>query len=350
MRVLIIRLSSLGDIVHALPVAASLRQKFPDAIIDWVVDERNSDFLSLVPALDRVIVFRSRSRPALLGVLECCRILRDRSYDVALDVQGLAKSALLARLSGAERVIGFKTPFLRERWARFFYSETVDAGEPTHVIEQNLGLLTSLGVHSETWDFPIAKVKPEVFSRVRVFVDRVDSQFVLLNPNAAWPNKCWSTEKFGALAFRMHQLYQLKSVVLWGPEEKDRAQAVVAASNGTAVLAPPSDLETLVELVRAGTILVSGDTGPLHIAAAVGTPIVGLYGPSDPARNGPWSTQDVVVSRFRSCRCHQARNSNRSFRHVVRRCKSSMWCLDDIAVEDVRAAIESRLEGHLFSA
>ena len=350
MRVLIVRLSSLGDIVHALPVAACIRQAFPNAIIDWVVDERNAEFLSLVPSLDRVITLRTRSRPWLLGFLECCRILRARSYDVALDVQGLAKSALLAHLCGAERVIGFKTPFLRERWAGFFYSETVDPGEPTHVIEQNLGLLTSLGVQSETWDFPIAKVKREVFSRVQVFIDRVGSRFVVLNPNSAWPNKCWPTEKFGALAFRMYQLYQLKSVVLWGPEEKVRAQAVVSASNGTALLAPPSDLETLVELVRAGTILVSGDTGPLHIAAAVGTPVVGIYGPSDPARNGPWSAKDVVVSRFRSCHCNREKKLHRSFGHAVRRCRSSMWCLDDITVEDVGAAIEDRLEGRLSSA
>ena len=141
MRLLIVRLSALGDVVHTLPLAAALRRAFPDGVIDWVVDERSADLLSLVPVLDRVVVLRTRSRPALRALAECCRTLRGRSYDVALDAQGLGKSALVARCSGATRVVGFTTPYLREPWARWLYTERADPGRPTHVVERNLGLV-----------------------------------------------------------------------------------------------------------------------------------------------------------------------------------------------------------------
>ena len=148
MRILIVRLGALGDIVHALPVASALRHAFPDARIDWVVDERHREMLDLVPVIDRRIVFRSQSVPAWRGAVEVVRELRRGGYDVAIDVQGLVKSAFLARASRAGRVIGFPTARLRERAARLFYTETHDPGPTKHVIEKNLGLVAPLGVAS----------------------------------------------------------------------------------------------------------------------------------------------------------------------------------------------------------
>ena len=347
MRLLIVRLSALGDVVHALPLAAALRRAFPDGVIDWVVDERSAELLGLVPVLDRVVVLRTRSRPAVRALAECRRSLRRRRYDVALDAQGLGKSAIVARISGATRVVGFTTPFLRERWARWFYTERADPGRPRHVVERNLGLLAALGVGSGGWSFPLAAPPSDVpaRTRARLGIGAGSGRFALLNPNAAWASKSWPAERFGAVASWLRRAHRIPSAVLWGPGEEERAEAVAAASDGAAEVAPPSGLRDLVALARAAAVMVSGDTGPLHVAAAVGTPVVGLYGPSDPARNGPWSPDDVVVSRFAACRCrpahdHRAATAGR----MVRACRSAARCLDDISIDDVTSAIDRRLK------
>ena len=342
MRVLIVRLSSLGDVVHTLPVAAALRRALPDAAIDWVVDERNADLLALVPVLDRVVVLRTRSRSAIGAFIDCRRALRRRTYDVALDVQGLGKSALVARLSGAPRVVGFTPPFLRERWSRLFHTETADPGRPTHVVDRNLGLLTALGIEDTRWAFPLEAPPTGAPEAVERLLDAEDGRFALINPNTAWPNKCWPPARFGAVAARVLRTHGLRSIVLWGPGDEARAEAVVAGSDGAASRAPRTDLADLVALLRAGTVLVSGDTGPLHIAAAVGTPVVGIYGPSNPARNGPWSPHDIVVSRFTACVCHQERDRTGPVGRMVRHCEASTWCLDDITVDEVCAAVDRR--------
>ena len=351
MRLLIVRLSALGDVVHTLPLAAALRRAFPGGAIDWVVDERSADLLGLVPVLDRVVVLRTRTRPALPALAECRRTLRRRGYDVALDAQGLGKSALVARISGAARVVGFSPPFLRERWARWLYTERADPGRPRHVVERNLGLLAALGVDPSPWSFPLRTPSSEAPARTRARLGlgagagaALDGgRFALLNPNAAWASKRWPAERFGAVAAWLRRAHGLPSAVLWGPGDAARAEAVAAASGGAAAVAPPTGLPDLVALSRAAAVMVSGDTGPLHVAAAVGTPVVGLYGPSDPSRNGPWSPRDVVVSRFAACRCRPVRGGAGGSDRMVRACRSAAPCLDDIAVDDVTAAVDRRL-------
>ncbi len=361
MRLLIVRLSALGDVVHTLPLAAALRRAFPDGAIDWVVDERNADLLTLVPVLDRVVVLRTRSRPALPALAECRRTLRRRGYDVALDAQGLGKSALVARLSGAARIVGFATPFLRERWARWLYTERVDPCRPRHVVARNLGLGAALGVDAPAWSFPIRTPSSEAPARTRARLGLGaatalgSGRFALLNPNAAWASKRWPAERFGAVASWLRRTHRLPSAVLWGPGDEARAAAVADASDGAAAVAPPTGLRDLVALARAAAVMVSGDTGPLHVAAAVGTPVVGLYGPSDPSRNGPWSPDDVVVSRFAACRCRPARggaggSDAGSSDRMVRVCRSTARCLDDIPVEVVTAAVDRRLRSVLPDA
>ena len=345
MRLLIVRLSALGDVVHTLPLAAALRRAMPDAAIDWVVDERSADLLGLVPVLDRVVVLRTRSRPAVRALAECRRTLRRRGYDVALDAQGLGKSAIVARMSGAARVVGFTTPFLRERWAGWLYTERADPGRPRHVVERNLGLLSALGADASAWAFPLEMPPSDApaRTRARLRLDAGGGRFALLNPNAAWPSKRWPPERFGAVASWLRRARGLPSAVLWGPGDERRAEAVAAASDGAAAVAPPTGLRDLVALARAAAVMVSGDTGPLHVAAAAGTPVVGLYGPSDPARNGPWSAGDIVVSRFAACRCRPATGRAGASARMVRACRSAARCLDDIPVEDVTAAVDRRL-------
>ena len=332
--ILIVRLGALGDIVHALPVAAALRDRFPDARIDWVVDERHREVLELVPVVDRRVVLRTRSAslPARLGELR--RTLAREPYDIAIDVQGLLKSAVVARLSGAARVLGFATPHLRERAARLFYTETHDPGTTRHVIEKNLTLAAALGADVSRIRFPLAVPPSAALDALRARRAETDeTPFAVLNPGAAWPNKRWPPDRLGAVAQWLHRERGWRSVVTWGPGDETMAAAVVDGSAGAAELAPPTSIADLVAILRDAVLMVSGDTGPVHLAAAVGTPIVGIYGPTDAARNGPWSAADVTVTRFTECGCHHQR-----------RCRAARWCLADISVDDVTAAIARRLD------
>jgi lipopolysaccharide heptosyltransferase I len=332
MNILIVRLGALGDIVHAVPAAAALRHAFPDAGIDWLVEARHRSMVELVTVIDRAIVLE---RPALAGWIEVVRRMRHGHYDVAIDFQGLMKSAVLARASGAARVIGFSIWHLREKGARPFYSETfrdTPVERAAHVVRKNLSLLRSLGIEDTTITFPLAEVHSPALDEIRATLGG-ERPFVLINPGAAWPNKRWPPDRFGEIAAFLRDIRGLPSFVLWGPGEEGLAGAVVESSSGAARLAPPTRLADLLSLSRAASLMVSGDTGPLHIAAAVGTATVSLFGPTDPQRNGPWSADDVAVSRYGACGCH-----------YERRCRKAEWCLESIGVPDVTAAIQQRFQ------
>jgi heptosyltransferase I len=331
MKILIVRLGALGDVVHTIPAAAALRAALPDARIDWLVESRHRAILDLVPVIDRVVAVEARS---IAGWTDAVRRAREVPYDIALDFQGLMKSAVLARASGARRVAGFSIWHLREKSARPFYSETdgggEDGGETVHVIRKNLHLLEVLGIETTRVDFPLAHVPSEALEIVRQALG--DAPFALVNPGAAWPNKRWPAERFGEIASFLREVRGLSPLVLWGPGEEALAKSVVDASGGAARVAPATAIRDLVELSRAASLIVSGDTGPLHIAAAVGTPAVSLYGPTDPHRNGPWDANDLTISRFDGCDCHYRRA-----------CDRDDWCLASITVAEVTAAIQQRL-------
>jgi ADP-heptose:LPS heptosyltransferase len=263
--------------------------------------------------------------------------LRRGGYDVAIDLQGLMKSAILARLSGARRVIGFSSSYARERLAPMFYTEAYDPGsrgvrdrgQARHIVHINLGVLEMLGVNSPVPEFPIQAVDSIVARRVN---EDARGRYALLNPGAAWPNKRWPPDRLGAVARALRERHGLASAVLWGPGEEPLARDVVRHSAGAAILTPRTTIADLVALARGAALMVSGDTGPTHIAAAVCTPIVALFGPTRPERNGPWSPDDVAVSRAAVCQCHH-----------LRRCKLPFMCLLDVRVDEVLDAIERRL-------
>jgi heptosyltransferase I len=335
MNILIVRLGALGDVVHAVPAAAALRRAFPTARIDWLVEPRHQEIVELVTAIDRVVVLGGRTPAAWIDAVQR---LRQTRYDVALDFQGLMKSAVLARASGAARVLGFSIWHLREKGARPFYSEvsSATAGERAvndfaeHVITKNLRMLSMLGVDTTLIEFPFAPVTSVALDRLRQ--DFGVQPFALINPGAAWPNKRWPPQRFGEVSAFLHDVRGLPSFVLWGPGEEALAKAVVEASNGSARVAPPTRIPDLLAFSRAAALMISGDTGPLHIAAAAGTPVVAIFGPTNPRRNGPWSPHDLVISRYDSCGCH-----------YDRRCHEREWCLGDVSVAEVTAAVQQRL-------
>ncbi|MFL5556078.1 MAG: glycosyltransferase family 9 protein [Gemmatimonadaceae bacterium] len=332
MNILIVRLGALGDIVHAVPAAAALRHAFPDARIDWLVEARHRAMVDLVSGIDRAVVLE---RASIAAWIDVARRMREVRYDIAIDFQGLMKSAVLARASGARRVIGLSIWHLREKGARPFYSETYrhTLTEPAdHIVRRNLALLRSVGVNDLTIRFPLADIRSAALDEIHAALGG-EHPFALINPGAAWPNKRWPPERFGEIAAFLRDIRGLPSFVLWGPGEEGLAGAVVERSNGAARAAPPTRLADLVALSRAASLMVSGDTGPLHIAAAVGTPTVSLFGPTDPQRNGSWSSDDLAVSRYGICGCH-----------YERRCRKAEWCLESVDVPEVTAAIQQRFQ------
>jgi heptosyltransferase-1 len=331
---LIVRLGSLGDVIHGIPAAAALRCTYPHARVDWLVDPRYVELLNLVECIDRRVPFDPREllrgRASAWGVL---RELRRTKYDAVIDLQGLLKSAVVSRLVHAQQTIGFPRSHLREPLARLFYTQTPDPGSASHVIDKNMALVAELGVVDRTVRFPIGIPRTPTVTVARERVAEAD--YALINPGAAWPNKRWPAERFGAVAAAIHRDFGLRSLVLWGPGESFLADAVVAASGGAAEAAPPTTITDLVGLARAARLMISGDTGPLHIAGAVGTPIVALFGPTVPERNGPWSPRDLVLSRVSQCSCQ-----------YERRCRNAAPCIDDISVSEVCDAVGRRLFAH----
>ena len=337
-------MSALGDIVHALPVLAAIKHAMPDAQVDWLVEENYASILSIASGLRKRIIVRATktfttddtlSFGGLSGYHAAARYLWNQDYDVALDLQGLIKSAIWARISFADRVVGFDPPNLREPQAAFLYSETVTPIAPAanHVIQKNLSILSALQIKPGAIEMPLA---PHASAETTAAIETAGGPlgYIVLNPGAAWPNKRWPPERFGALAAMLQDRTGLRSLVTWGPRETDLANKVVNASDGAARLAPATSVSDLAVLMREAALVVSGDTGPLHIAAAMGTPLVGLYGPTFPERNGPWDPNDLVISRASVCVCHHKRH-----------CLRGAPCIDEITLDEVVAAGETRLRG-----
>jgi heptosyltransferase I len=341
-RVLLVRMGALGDIIHALPVLAALRTHRPDVSVDWLADARYAHVLALVDGLRQRVIVRARVSSVsadevrfagLSGVAAAISYLRAQRYEAAVDLQGLIKSAAFARSSGARRVIGFEASQLREPAARWLYRETVHCPAPAHVIDQNLATLAAFGLSPTDRQFLWRGVRSDVPATV-LLEQRVarSNGFAVLNPGAAWPNKRWPPAQFGALAALLGERLNLASVITWGPGERELAEDVVAASRGHAVVAPPSALHDLLALARQARLVVSGDTGPLHLAASVGAPLVALFGPTRPERNGPCNDDDESVSRATTCVCLHKR-----------RCLRGQACIEDIGVEEVYAACARRI-------
>lgn len=328
-RLLIVRLGSLGDLVHTLPAVAAIHRARPGLEIDWLVDAAHREFLDLVPVVSHVEALADRTASAWLAAR---RVLRARAYDVAIDFQGLLKSAALARLSGARRVMGFDRAALRERAASPFYTERIDVGDGGHVIGKNLRLAAAFGAAIDgPLEFPIGAVES---AAARAVASAVGGPYALVNPGAAWPNKRWPPDRFGAVARHLASRHGLAAVVLWGPGERELADEVVRTSEGAATTAPETRLPDLVALARGARCMISGDTGPVHIAAAVGVPVVALFGPTNPARNGPWRSEDISLGDYAACDCHYERRCRRD---------AAGWCLARIGVEEVIAAVDRRL-------
>jgi heptosyltransferase I len=321
MRILIIKLSAIGDVVHTLPAAAFLRRALPQAHIAWAVERRAAAILRGSTAIDELLELDSRalrknifSNAQLAGLKAQLGSLKGKAYgsgfDVAIDFQGLLKSALVLKATGAPRRIGFATSELREKLSHLFLTEQVQTASLPHVIDKNLALARALVDAPEppqtAYEFPIA-VMPEDETHVDEALGNGPQKFAILNPGGGWATKLWSVEKYAGVADWLQEEHDITSLVTYGPGEEHLAQSVRRHSRNQAALPFPSTLKQFAALARRAQIFIGGDTGPLHIAAACGTPIVGIYGPTSPERNGPFNKRDITVGRDLWCRdrCHQ---------------------------------------------
>jgi lipopolysaccharide heptosyltransferase I len=338
MRILIVKLSSIGDVVHALPAAAAVRRAFPSAEITWAVERGAAEMLVGCPAIDRLTVVDTRSFRSVRRVDDALRELRTRyrelrdgGFDVALDLQGLIKSAAIAKLSGAPRRVGFSKSDLREPASRLLLTETAPPTPRTHVIRKNIELAEwALGFESDGIEFPISLSDEERFSAEEQVAD-VEGGFALLNPAGGWPTKLWPAERFGRLAALLRERTGLTPVIVTGPRESALADEVRRSGGAGALFIKPR-LREFFEIARRARVYIGGDTGPTHIAVAAGTPVVGIFGPTEWWRNGSLTEGDICVERNDiGCRvdCHRRSCSN--------------WICLDISPETVLDAVLKRI-------
>jgi lipopolysaccharide heptosyltransferase I len=323
-RLLIVRLSAMGDVIHTLPAAQALRDAFPKAMIGWLIEERWAELLCapgtprrgerspqrpLADWVHTVDLKGWRQSPFTLQTAEkIARVwndVRSAHYDVAVDLQGAIRSAVLARWSGAPVVYGAAQP--REAPASLWYTRHVIT-RGSHVVEQNLSIVESILGRPVT---PPAVNLPQDTATEERIAQRLCElgvrDFAIVNPGAGWGAKCWPAERYGQVSRRLADC-GVQPIVNYGPGEQDMASEVARASEGTA--RPfQCTISELVALTRRAKLFIGGDTGPLHLAAALKIPVVAIFGPTDPVRNGPYGTRSVVLRNPASSTTH-ARNTS----------------------------------------
>jgi heptosyltransferase I len=318
-RLLIVRLSAMGDVIHTLPAAQALRDAFPKAQIGWLIEERWAELLCAPgtqrrgprsgqrPLADWVhTVNLPRWRKSLSQLSTCEQIarvwndVRSARYQVAIDLQGAIRSAVLARCSAAPIVYGSASP--REVPASLWYTRQV-IPRGAHIIEQNVSLVeavvgTRLAVPRATLPHDPAAEEESGEELAQLGI----GDYAILNPGAGWGAKRWPAERYGEVAVRLAR-EGIRCLLNYGPGEEDLFERVNAASNGI-VRATQASVTGLIALTRAAKLFIGGDTGPLHLAAALEVPVVAIFGPTDPERNGPYGTRSVVLRSPRSATTH----------------------------------------------
>jgi heptosyltransferase I len=290
-RFLVVRLSSLGDIVHTFPAVASLRKSFPGAEIVWLTHPRWQVLVESSQLATEIWTVENRS---LASLWEVVSRIRKMQFSTAIDYQGLWKSATPPFLARVRHRIGFSSQTIREFGVPVLYTDRVQS-TAAHIADQNGELSLRAGARSGAAAFTLF-----VSSIQEAFVQQLlrgfsMNRYVVLSPGGGWRSKCWPAERYGALCEKIHDRLGLRCVLNYGPGEEELLVAVKAASGKADPLAYNGSLSQLMALLRNAACIVAGDTGPLHLAVALGTPAVALFGPTDPARNGPYRSPDVVL-------------------------------------------------------
>ena len=325
-RILIVKLSSIGDVVHALPALSALRKRFPESYIAWVVKKKAADIIIGHPYLDEVIIYE--------GIRKTAKKLRSLKFDLAIDLQGLFRSGLLTFLSRAKTRLGFSRANSRELSHLFLTQRVTPGEEDRHVIDKNLSLLRPLRIEVREKEFiiPVSNENKEYIANfLREEGVTSNDLLITLNPGASWPSKLWPEERWAELADRLIEKLKAKIIFLWGPRKKDFVDNIVKRMKNGPIISCKTSLKELTALIAECRLFVGGETGPLHIACALNIPTVALIGPTDPTRNGPYGEGHMVIEKDLPCRgCWKYK------------CKR-LDCMKLITADEVFSAVERQL-------
>lgn len=331
---MIVKPSALGDIVHSLPFLSALKSRFPDSEIHWVVARGFHEILEDHPMIRKLwVIDKDRWKdPSRLGeTLSALRLLSlnlgNEGFDLAIDLQGLLRSGIISKLSGTPLRVGFEEA---REGSKFFYTHRIEGGKDIHAIERYMKVAAFLGCDTSNLDFPFA---PETPLKSALF-SSLPAEYALIAPSAGSRVKRWRAQRFGELASRL----PVPSLVVTGRADSDIAKEVVESSKGRAIsLAGRTDLRELVSIIRGAKVFLSPDTGPMHIAAALGIPLFAIFGPTSPVRTGPYGSSATVIRAGLACSpCYRRKP-----------CKD--WkCMDAVTVDEVLSIMQEKLKGTLF--
>ena len=344
----VVKLSAIGDIVHALPVASALRKGYPKSRLTWIVEGKGREIVDGNPDLDEVIVFEKtrwlkefpyphRTILVVWNVIRFAHRLHRAHFDLVIDLQGLIKSGVLTWLTGSDTRIGFSADCCRESVnARFTNLHVTPRQEDVHIIDQCLSLVRELKADTDKKQFKM-HIPEKAQEYIENFLKKKeltkDKSLVIINPGAAWETKQWGVENYAQLADRLIGDLGVEVIFLWGPSELDIVKSIQKKMQQQAVRACPTTLKQSMALMQRAQLFVAGDTGPLHIAAALNIPCVGIYGPSSPERNGPYGKMHKVVQSDVPCR------------NCFRRFCSTKECMKSISVNKVIDTIQTMAKG-----
>ena len=348
--ILITRLSHIGDCILTLPMLDQIKQVCPDSKIVWAVESPTQQLLSLVPEIDHIVKVPKNWMKSSKHWRSLRKEFRSHKIDIAIDPQGITKSAALGWISGAKKRIG-----IRGRWGRelsTWLNNHLVKTKSSHVVDRSVELVAALKIENGYNDFqePSFDFKLPICTDSQTKIDQwlveaqsnlgVDpEQFVLINPGGSWASKRWEVERYGEVAAELKTQFGFTSVVVWaGKEERQMADKIVAASSNAAVISCPTTLRELSALAQRAKFFVGGDTGPMHIATAVGSPCVGLYGTTRPEESGAYGSQHESVQKwYQAGTCRQRRSAANdamrdiSVQDVVDSCKTMQAKLTRVA-------------------
>lgn len=334
-RILITRLSHIGDCVLTLPVLTTLRKALPDAFIAWAVESPSNQLLDLHPDLDKTILIPKGWAGKPRQWRELSSTLKAYRFDVVIDPQGITKSSALGWISGAKKRIG-----LRGRWGRelskWLNNHLVETRSP-HIVERSIELLEAMGIPAPSkteirYGLPVC---PESQSSLQLKMPNKPAaqQFALINPGGFWPSKRWELDRFGSVASYLKRHHDLPCVIVWaGDEELEMARAIHEFDRSASFIAPQTNLRELAVLAHQARFCIAGDTGPKHIAAAMGTPCIGLYGTTNPVDSGAFGPHHIIVQKW-----YQSGSTRK-------RRKASNDAMRDILASDVFSACDQMIE------
>ncbi len=344
MKILIVKLSAIGDVIHTLPALNAVRKQYPDAHITWLVEEAAHDVIKGHRALDRIIVSKRKTwlkglagRSPLKNIREACSFikqLRDTNYDIILDFQVLLKSGVLIGLAKGKRKIGFDKGMEHQEHSYIFLNECIKPVDmEVHALTRGMMLLESIGIQSRevVFNLPVSDQDRDAANDLLMHCGiKTPELLVAINPMAKWETKLWDNLKFANLADRLIEQAKADVIFTGSREDSKGIEDIISnMKNRAANLAGKTDLKTLAALYEKTSIVVSTDTGPMHLAAAIGTPVVALFGPTAPGRTGPFGDGHKIIRADLECSPCFKRQCN------------TIDCMKQISVEQVMDAVNS---------